>query len=380
MSKIVRMAVVGCGSVSQRGLLPHLTQDDVKDRVKLAATMDVVAERAKRCKEKFGAEEWYDDYDEMLAKADVDAVTIATPIQLHYEQAMKAIAAGVHLHLNKTMTATFEQANKLVEAAKKKNVKVVASPGDRAQLQSTRLVKKYIMEGTIGKVFWVVVGSAGFGHELEPFRKAEDILTNVDPSWYYGHGAGPMRDRTVYELHRITSILGPAKRVAGFSGIALKERRFKDKIIKVEEEDNTTLLLDWGDATFGMIYGSECPIMIRSINKFPGILGPFITGSEGEIAMGYNSVEVFSGKVSGGYQVTNTERTLPYVEGIHYKMDEFWVYNDIMHLVDCIINDKTPIVVDNIVSVEHARHVIEIIDKGYVASRTGKTQTLTSTF
>ncbi|MBS7611384.1 hypothetical protein KEJ27_04155 [Candidatus Bathyarchaeota archaeon] len=46
-----------------------------------------------------------------------------------------------------------------------------------------------------------------------------------------------------------------------------------------------------------------------------------------------------------------------------------------MHLVDCILNDKTPIV-----SAEHARHVIEIIEKGYIAAKTGKTQEITSTF
>jgi predicted dehydrogenase len=51
------------------------------------------------------------------------------------------------------------------------------------------------------------------------------------------------------------------------------------------------------------------------------------------------------------------------------------VYADIMHMVDCALNGKTPVV-----SAEHARHVIEIIELGYLAAETGQTQTMTTTF
>ena len=43
-------------------------------------------------------------FDAMLASGEVDAVTIASPIGLHFAQGRQAIEAGVHVHFNKTMT------------------------------------------------------------------------------------------------------------------------------------------------------------------------------------------------------------------------------------------------------------------------------------
>jgi len=119
----VRIGVVGCGSVSQRGLLPHLSAEDVKDKVKLAAVCDVVEERAKACRERFKADEWYSSYEDMVSEAGLDAVTIATPMQLHYEQALKAVKAGIHVHLNKPMALTVEEADNLLNERDRARVK-----------------------------------------------------------------------------------------------------------------------------------------------------------------------------------------------------------------------------------------------------------------
>jgi predicted dehydrogenase len=51
------------------------------------------------------------------------------------------------------------------------------------------------------------------------------------------------------------------------------------------------------------------------------------------------------------------------------------VYNDIMHMVDCLQHEKTPVP-----TAAHARHVVEVIERAYAAARTGQTQELTSTF
>mgnify|MGYP000169794238 CR=1 FL=1 len=48
MSEQVGMGVVGAGSISVRGILPHLAQDDVKDRVIMTAVCDPAPERAQR--------------------------------------------------------------------------------------------------------------------------------------------------------------------------------------------------------------------------------------------------------------------------------------------------------------------------------------------
>jgi predicted dehydrogenase len=370
----VKMAVVGCGSVSQRGILPHLSQPDIGDVVELTAVVDVVEERAKACKHMFGAKEYYTDYDEMLRKADIDAVTIATPIPLHFEQAVKAIEAGKHVHLNKTMTTTLEEAKRLIEARDRVGVKVVASPGT-IFYPSTRRVRELISQGYVGKPYWLCDGAMWIGHEYEEFRQAGDIVRGVDPTWYYKSGGGPMYDMTVYNLHTATTIMGPVRRVTGFSGIGLKERRFKvageAKTVSVKMDDNTLLLLDWGNSVFGFTYGA--------FSEGAGGPGFFISGSEGSLRLYWyksgHRIEVFSRRLEERHIVEELPWKLPYVSGVHENIEEKHVYADIMHLVDCIINDKEPIV-----SAEHARHVIEIIEKGYVAAKTGETQELTTMF
>ena len=69
-------------------------------------------------------------YESLLADGHVDAVSIASPIGLHYEQGKLAIEHGLHAHFNKTMTTTVDEANDLIESAARKGVKLVASPGE----------------------------------------------------------------------------------------------------------------------------------------------------------------------------------------------------------------------------------------------------------
>jgi predicted dehydrogenase len=66
---------------------------------------------------------------------------------------------------------------------------------------------------------------------------------------------------------------------------------------------------------------------------------------------------------------------LPHVVGSHRDLDESHVFEDIMQLVDWLL-DGTP----TPVTAQHARHVIDIIESGYRAARTGTRQELTRSF
>src|SRR5438552_18391534 len=104
----LKIGIVGAGSIGIRGAMEHLVLPDVQDRVVMTAVCDPVPGRAKAAAEKYGAGEPFEDYDEMLARADIEAITLGTPIGIHYEQGLKGIRAGKHIHFNKTMTVTTE--------------------------------------------------------------------------------------------------------------------------------------------------------------------------------------------------------------------------------------------------------------------------------
>ncbi|MAF09426.1 oxidoreductase [Candidatus Poribacteria bacterium] len=364
----VRIGVAGCGSVSQRGLLPHLAQDDIRAWCELAAVMDPEPGRAEASAAKFGAPRHFTDYADMLA-SDIDAVVIASPIGLHHEQAMQAIEHGKHLHLNKTMTTTKAEADEVISAAASAGVTVVASPG-RGHRAGTRRIKEILEAGDIGRVYFAEIGTAGSGHEHEGFRRGDDVLSNVDPAWYYRRpGGGPMYDMAVYALHTITGILGPALRVTGMSGIGLKERSFKGQVLPVDMDDNTHLLLDFGGSVFCILFGTNSQGGPR------GFSSPYISGSEGAVAYEGGELVTWGRNVEGGRRGERPRGAMPFVVGEHKDTPESHVYSDIMHMVDCVLNGKRPAV-----SAEHARHVIEIIELGYRAAETGQTQEMETDF
>lgn len=378
----VRMGVVGAGTISLRGIFPHLSQEDVQDRVTLAAVCDPVEGRAEAAAVRFGVEKAFLSCEELLKEGGVDAVVIATPIGLHYEQGKQALDAGKHVYFNKTMTVTTAEATDLIDTANAKGLKMVASPGEMLRPHNRR-IKKLLAEGAIGTVCWAVCGAAFVTyHEDEPERAAAQGAPPIDPSWYYRKpGGGPLYDMTVYALHAMTGILGPVRRVTAMSGIRLRERQFAGHTVAGDADDNTLILLDFGDSLFAMAYGTAA----GALNRWDDFSGRYY-GTTGEIIgllmngepFDYPGREIARQHPAGALIPAaggGNEWILPHVEGVHRDIGEQHVYEDIMQLVDWVREDKP-----SIVTAEHARHVIEIIEAAYRAAGTGHTQELATTF
>jgi predicted dehydrogenase len=338
----------------------HLSQADVQDRVYLAAVCDPVPGRAKAAAEKYGVLAAYESLEDLLGDPRVDAVTLCSPIGLHYEQGLKAIAAGKHLHFNKTMTTTYAEADDLIVKAKAKGVRIVASPGMMLFPHNQR-ARKIVLEGKLGQLAWAICGASGVGeyHIKESVRSGDDVLSNINPAWYYRKpGGGPQYDVTVYCLHILTGIVGPAKRVTAMSGLVVPEREFRGEKIKCDMDDNTMLMLDFGNAFFAYAYGAVTGRLTEGFQ-------PNIYGLAGSIM----------GTKYGEVDLKLPHDLEPHHVGEHLVLGERHVFEDMMQLVDWIREDKP-----TIASAEHARHVIEIIDAGYRAAATGQTQVLKSTF
>ena len=228
MPEIVRIGVVGVGALALRGILPHLTLDDARTQVRVAALCDPVAERAQAAAEQFGVPRAYASIDELLADPDIDAVTIASPIGLHFEHCLRALEAGKHVHVNKTMSTAVAEADRLIQTAEEAGLLLVPSPGEalRPQLARTR---ELIQEGAVGTLAWAICGgSFNDYHEREQERSGAPGGTTINPSWYFRKpGGGPMYDITVYALHQLTTVLGPARRVTALSGVRVPTGAFR---------------------------------------------------------------------------------------------------------------------------------------------------------
>jgi len=361
MKEPIGIGVVGAGAIGIRAALSHLSQPDVQDRVRLAAVCDPVPGRAAEAAKKYGVAAHYETYEELLGDPNVEAVTLCSPIGLHYAQGMAAIAAGKHVHFNKTITTRVDEADRLIARAKEKGMRIVASPGQML-FPHNRRIRKRILEGALGRLSWAITGtSAGSGtyHLNEEFRTGNDILTTVDPSWYFQRpGGGPQYDVTVYCLHNLTGILGPARRVTAMSGIALPQREYRGRKITCDMDDSTFLLLDFGETVVAFVFAS--------------VAGQIGSGFQPNI---YGTQAAIIGTSLGSEDLKRPDEFPPHVVGPHKTLREFHVFEDMMQLADWIRNG-TP----SIASAEHARHVIDIIESGYRAAETGQAQELRTTF
>jgi predicted dehydrogenase len=263
------------------------------------------------------------------------------------------------------MTTTVREADELIALAEERDLRIVASPGEVLQPQVTR-TRELIELGAIGTLSWALCGCAfGAYHEDEPERRDAPGGSSIDPAWYFRRpGGGPMYDMTVYALHQLTSILGPAEAVVALSGIRIRERDFLGARIPTEADDNTILLLDFRDGVYAVAYGTAAG---SHTDQFAA--GVYF-GTRGTI-----EGVLLNGEPFASPDRDEQVRLLPHVVGAHREMAESHVFEDVMQLVDWVL-DGTP----TPVTAEHARHVIDIIESGYRAAETGRRQELTTTF
>ena len=89
--------------------------------VKFVGVYDTDPQRAEKLAAEFGIKA-FSTLDDLLSQ--VDAVSIATATQSHYDVAMQVIKRGVHLLIEKPITATIEQAKAVTERAETKGLKL----------------------------------------------------------------------------------------------------------------------------------------------------------------------------------------------------------------------------------------------------------------
>jgi predicted dehydrogenase len=226
--------------------------------------------------------------------------------------------------------------------------------------------------GAIGKACFARVRSSHGGPAVGAWP--------LDPTWFYQKGSGPLLDMGVYGIHDITGLLGPAKRVVAYSGITEPVRTvrggpFKGKEIEVTEDDNTLMMLDFGESTFAVIDGTY------NVNaaKSPQIE---IFGRAGTLNL-YNTqgndpqapLELFRLDAAPGMDGWITPRAPGRKTAVELEWDRLHRALLVKHLAECVRDGAHPVP-----SAEHARHALEIMLKSIESARSGKVLDLETTF
>jgi predicted dehydrogenase len=120
MTKQVNIGVIGTSWWTTTMFLNVLQK---YERAKLQAICGRNQERANEVAQKFGIGEVYGDYREMFAKSKLDGVIIASTDESHYEMAMAAFDAGLHVLCEKPVALNAAHAREMLNKAEEKGLK-----------------------------------------------------------------------------------------------------------------------------------------------------------------------------------------------------------------------------------------------------------------
>jgi predicted dehydrogenase len=348
--KKIRVAIIGCGSVS--GVyLPHLTASPF---VELVSVCDIIPERAAKRAAEFKVPNQYPHIDKLLAGAPFDLLVNLTDMQEHGRLNKLALAAGKNVWSEKPLANTYAEGKALLDLANRKKLRLWGAPAVVNSPQFAFMAKA-IKEGKLGKL---AAAHAHYGH--------------TGPGWsafFYEKGGGSLPDLGVYNLATLTGLLGPAKSVMAMTSIVTPTRKVDNKgTIRVEAEDNAMVLMDHGNGVLSHVqsgfnyfdpYGHEGKGQDR-----PTIS---IWGSEGNMALvGYDWAPF-----GVDLATSSAEKPQRFAED-----PQGYVWQQGASVISQSLIEKT----EPRINVEHALHVLEVIEAARSSGQSGRRVELKSTF
>ncbi|MDR0994265.1 MAG: Gfo/Idh/MocA family oxidoreductase [Verrucomicrobiota bacterium] len=110
----IRIGVMGCANIARRSVIPAIL---AVPELRLAGIASRSKEKGEEFARSFGCAH-LGDYQDLLDRPDIDAVYMPLPTGLHAEWAAKALRAGKHLLVEKSLAASFAEAHGLVALAR----------------------------------------------------------------------------------------------------------------------------------------------------------------------------------------------------------------------------------------------------------------------
>ncbi len=146
----IRVGVIGSGFIG------HIHVDSLKhvSDAEVVAVASRTPGKARQFADERGIPDAYEDYRELLARDDIQAVTVAVPNYLHEEVVVAAAKAGKHIMCEKPFTTTLEAGERMLAAVKAAGVKLVYGEMLCFAPKYVR-AKRLVDEGALGEVFLV---------------------------------------------------------------------------------------------------------------------------------------------------------------------------------------------------------------------------------
>lgn len=201
MTGELRVGIIGCGRIARN----HVIALQRLDGVRVAAVMDIVAERAQGLAREYGVPRAFDRLDECL-RSGLDAVTICTPNGAHEEGVLAAARHGLHVLCEKPIALNLAEADRMVAAVDATGVRFGVLFQRRFWPSAAR-VRIALDDGRLGPVV-----SGGVVARLR-----RDAAYYAEP-WrgrWATEGGGVLMTQAIHHIDLLQWFMGPARRVTG---------------------------------------------------------------------------------------------------------------------------------------------------------------------
>ncbi|HVY20665.1 MAG TPA: Gfo/Idh/MocA family oxidoreductase [Bauldia sp.] len=263
LSDRIGVCVVGGGFWARAMHLPAFASIPGVDVVSLVSRSEA---GASVLAEAHGVKRWSTDYIEAVTAPDVDVVDIIAPNHLHAPIAVAAAEAGKHIICIKPLATTLAEADRMLEAAAKNNVRLLYAE-NVPFIPAVQEMRRIVDSGAIGKVFRV---------------KACEGIGEPHSAWHYDParaGGGAMMDMAVHSVEFCRAFAG-----APFASVYADAGTFRWGA-KTKAEDTAVMTLRFDNGVIGQcedswslagamdsrfeVFGTEGRILIDNLHRQP---------------------------------------------------------------------------------------------------------------
>lgn len=193
---MIKLAVIGTNWISDKFIEAALQTGDYK----LVAVYSRNEQTAKNFAEKYGVCTTFTTLAELAKSPDIDAVYIASPNSLHFEQAKLMLENGKHVICEKPLSSNISQVNALIEIAKRHN-RVIFEALKIFYLPNYELVKQYLPK--LGKIRKALLSYCQYSSRYPRYLNGENPNT-FNPEF----SNGSVMDIGIYPLNFAVGLWG----------------------------------------------------------------------------------------------------------------------------------------------------------------------------
>ncbi|MDH4582456.1 Gfo/Idh/MocA family oxidoreductase [Pseudomonas sp. BN415] len=235
---ILRIAIAGAGLIGQR----HLELIQANPSCELAALVDPVT-AARDVAQRAGVP-LFPSLEALFESERPDGIVLATPNQLHVEQALVCLQAGVAALIEKPVADTLEEGERLLAASLDSKVPLLVGH-HRAHSPILQRARAIIREGRLGSLV-AVMGSA-------LFYKPDDYFDAA--TWRRKVGGGPVLINLIHEIGNLRSLCGEIVAVQALASSATRG---------FPVEDTVSISLRFANGALGSFLLSDTAASARS--------------------------------------------------------------------------------------------------------------------